>query len=231
MGNYLITGGSSGIGKALIEKLANQGHTVYATYNSTPPENYANVHFQQFDVLTDTLDLDALPEQIDGLAYCPGRINLKPFKRFKEEDFMDDYKVQVIGATKVIQTIMPRLRSTENASIVLFSTVAVQNGYNYHSLVSSSKGAIEGLTRALSAEFAPKIRVNAVAPSLTDTPLASKFLNTPQKMEMQTEKNPLKKVGSANDVAKAATFLLTPQSSWITGQIIHIDGGSSIIKQ
>ena len=164
------------------------------------------------------------------MAYCPGRINLKPFKRFTEDDFIEDYKVQVVGAAKTIQTVLSRLKSTENASVVFFSTVAVQNGYNYHSLVSSSKGAIEGLTRALSAELAPKIRVNAVAPSLTDTPLAGKFLNTPQKMEMQTEKNPLKKVCSSEDVAKAAAYLLTSQSSWVTGQIIHVDGGSSIIK-
>ena len=230
MGNYLIIGGSSGIGKALVQNMAGQGHFIYSTYNSTSPEISANVHYQKFDVLEDTLNLDELPEQLDGLAYCPGRINLKPFKRFTEDDFIEDYKVQVVGAAKTIQTVMSRLKSTENASVVFFSTVAVQNGYNYHSLVSSSKGAIEGLTRALSAELAPKIRVNAVAPSLTDTPLAGKFLNTPQKMEMQTEKNPLKKVGSSEDVAKAAAYLLTSQSSWVTGQIIHMDGGSSIIK-
>ena len=231
MGNYLVIGGSSGIGKALVSELVNEGHSVYTTYNATPIEATSNVSHQKFDVLTDSLNLDLLPDQIDGVAYCPGRIDLKPFKRFTENDFIEDYRVQVVGATKVIQSVLPILKSAENASIVLFSTIAVQSGYNFHSLVSSSKGAIEGLTRALAAELAPKIRVNAIAPSLIDTPLASKFLNTPDKIEFQKEKNPLKKVGNATEIAKAAAYLLTPSSSWLTGQIIHIDGGSSVIKQ
>jgi len=228
--NYVIIGGSSGIGKELVRILASQGNNVFATYNENRVENHDLVQYQKFNVLKDSLNLDAIPDEIDGLVYCPGSINLKPFKRFTDEEFINDFKLQVVGATRIIKTLMPRLASGGNSSIVLFSTIAVQNGFNFHSQVSISKGAIEGLTRSLAAELAPKIRVNAVAPSLTDTSLASKFLNTPQKISAQAERNPLKKIGAVKDVAEAAAYLLTDKSSWTTGQILHVDGGSSTIK-
>jgi NAD(P)-dependent dehydrogenase (short-subunit alcohol dehydrogenase family) len=228
--NYVIIGGSSGIGKELVSILAREGHNVFATYNENKVKNNDKVQYQKFNVLNDSLNLDNLPDEIDGLVYCPGSINLKPFKRFKDEDFISDFKLQVVGATSVIKALIPRLATGENSSIVLFSTIAVQNGFNFHSQVSISKGAIEGLTRSLAAELAPKIRVNAVAPSITDTSLAGKFLNTPQKIAAQAEKNPLKKIGEVKDVAEAAAYLLTDKSSWTTGQILHVDGGSSTIK-
>ena len=228
--NYVIIGGSSGIGKELVSILAREGHNVFATYNENKVKNNDKVQYQKFNVLNDSLNLDNLPDEIDGLVYCPGSINLKPFKRFTDEDFISDFKLQVVGATSVIKALIPRLATGENSSIVLFSTIAVQNGFNFHSQVSISKGAIEGLTRSLAAELAPKIRVNAVAPSITDTSLAGKFLNTPQKIAAQAEKNPLKKIGEVKDVAEAAAYVLTDKSSWTTGQILHVDGGSSTIK-
>lgn len=231
MRNYLVIGGSSGIGKALVNTLQHEENHITATYNQTQPEeNSSNVNFIHLDVLTGTLDLESLPEEIHGLAYCPGSINLKPFHRFSEEDFLNDFKLQVLGATKIIREILPKLKSSGTSSIILFSTVAVQTGFNFHSQVAMSKGAIEGLTKTLAAEFAPKIRVNAIAPSLTDTPLAGKILSTPEKKAAQAENNPMKKVGSSEDIAQIAAFLLSEKASWITGQIIHVDGGFSTIK-
>ena len=206
MGNYLIIGGSSGVGKELVNSLEGLGHEVYATYNKNTVNSRAHVHYAKLDVMQDYFDFDFLPDTLDGLAYCPGSINLKPFHRFTDDDFMNDFRLQAVGATKVIQAVLPRLKAGGESSIVLFSTIAVQNGFNFHSQVAISKGAIEGLTRSLAAELAPEIRVNAIAPSLTNTRLASKLLSTPEKITYHSEKNPLKKVGDAKDVAKAAHF-------------------------
>lgn len=143
---------------------------------------------------------------------------------------MEDYNIQVMGAVRSIQKALPALKNSEDASIVLFSTVAVQNGFNFHSQISASKGAIEGLTRALAAEFAPGLRVNCIAPSLTDTPLASKLLNSDAKRKMNEERHPLKRIGRSEDIASMASFLLSDKSGWITGQIMHVDGGMSSIR-
>ncbi|PWD98134.1 SDR family NAD(P)-dependent oxidoreductase [Marinilabilia rubra] len=228
MKNYLIVGGSSGIGKKLVELLAENGHNVYATFNEKPQEDSDNVHFSQMNILgEDVPDVEFLPESLDGMVYCPGSINLKPFHRIKEQEFLDDYRLQVIGAVKIIQAALPRLKKSGHASVVLFSTVAVQSGFNFHSIVSSSKGAVEGLTRALAAELAPSVRVNAVAPSLTDTPLAGRLLSNDGKKAALGEKNPMKRVGEPADIAHAVKFLLGEESSWVTGQILHVDGGAS----
>ncbi len=231
MRSYFIVGGSSGIGKALVEMLEVLGHRVYATYKDNVQEDRTNVSFRRLDVLNmEAQDFENLPDQLDGLVYCPGSINLKPFHRFKEEDFMEDYRLQAIGAAKIINRVLPKLKSVEQSSIVLFSTVAVQQGFNFHAQVAMSKGAIEGLTRSLAAEFAPRIRVNAIAPSLTDTGLAGRLLSTEEKREALSIKNPMKRIGNVEDVASAAAFLLSDQSSYITGQILSVDGGYSTIK-
>ncbi len=231
MRNYIIIGGSAGIGQELVSLLEIQGANIIATYNNNTVEDRPNVRYLEFNATTDVLNMDDFPEEIHGLAYCPGSINLKPFHRFKEEEFLEDFKLQVLGATNVIKFLLPNMKKSGDASILLFSTIAVQSGYSFHSQVSMSKGALEGLTRSLAAELSPAVRVNAIAPSLTNTNLAGRFLNTEEKLNLQSEKNPLKKIGQPKDIAEAAAFLLTPSSSWITGQIIHIDGGDSIIKQ
>ena len=227
--NIVIIGASKGIGLALAQQLAAEGHHVFATYSNTPPSiQHAHIHWHQLDVLPPT-PLD-LPEILDGLVYCPGTISLKPFNRFGMADFQTDYQLQVLGAIQSIQSTLPALKKSKQASVVLFSTVAVQQGLPFHSLVSASKGAIEGLTRALAAEFAPKIRVNAIAPSLTDTPLAENLLNSDAKREANAARHPLKRVGEATDIAQMAAFLLSDNASWISGQVLHVDGGISSLR-
>jgi NAD(P)-dependent dehydrogenase (short-subunit alcohol dehydrogenase family) len=223
--NYLIIGASSGIGESLYELMMPDANVFGTSRNINTSSNFYTIN-----VLDEQLDFSFLPETLHGVVYLPGAIHLKPFARIKSEEFVADYQLQVLGAIKVIQTILPNLKQAEQASIVLFSTIAVQTGFNFHSLVASSKGALEGLTKSLAAELAPKIRVNCIAPSITQTPLAESLLNTPEKVESNAQRHPLKKIGTSNDVAQLASFLLQEKSSWITGQIFHIDGGLSTIK-
>lgn len=231
MANYLIIGASSGIGKALAQQLANTGHQVIGTYNKNEIHSESSfIKYFPLDVLDENFSLDFVPDTLTGVIYCPGSINLRPFERIKPADFTNDYNLQVVGAIKTIQAVVSKLKNSENAAIVLFSTVAVQTGLPFHSQVSASKGAIEGLTKALAAEYAPKIRVNCVAPSLTDTPLAALLLNSEQKKEANAQRHPLKRIGTTDDIVNLVEFLLSPKSSWITGQIMHVDGGISTLK-
>lgn len=231
MANYLIIGASSGIGKKLSEKLSESGHQVFGTYfKKELQSDNDNIHFYPLNVLDDPISFDFLPEKLSGVIYCPGSINLRPFERIKPVDFLNDYNLHVIGAIKTIQAVASKLRSSDNAAIILFSTVAVQSGFPFHAQVSASKGAIEGLTKALAAEYAPKIRVNCIAPSLTDTPLAASLINSDQKRESSAERHPLKRIGTTDDIANMAEFLLSPKASWITGQVMHVDGGISTLK-
>jgi NAD(P)-dependent dehydrogenase (short-subunit alcohol dehydrogenase family) len=228
---YLVIGASSGIGKQSAEQLASLGFEVYGTYNKKETSStYSNLEFFPLNVLDENPNFDFLPDTLDGLVYCPGNISLRPFARIKSEDFMADFNLQVLGAIRCIQAVLPRLKNSENASIVLFSTVAVQLGLGFHSQVAVSKGAIEGLTRALAAELAPKIRVNCIAPSLTDTPLAASLLSSEEKREANAQRHPLKKIGTTQDIANMVEFLVTDKSSWMSGQILHLDGGMSSLK-
>ena len=231
MQKYLIIGASSGIGQQLAIQLAESGKQVIATFNKNEP-SFENPHirFHHLNVLEETHSIDFLPDELAGFVYCPGSINLRPFERIKPVDFESDYKLQVTGAIKLLQIVLPGLKKSANASIVFFSTVAVQTGLPYHAQVAASKGALEGLTRSLAAEYAPKIRVNCIAPSLTDTPLAASLLNNEQKKEANSLRHPLKRIGTTKDIANMAAFLLSEKASWITGQILHIDGGMSSIK-
>lgn len=231
MQSIVIIGASSGIGRALAVQLSAGGHRVYGTFNKTTenrPEGLTG--YAHLNVLDESPDFSFLPDSIDGLVYCPGAVNLKPFARIKPEDFISDYQLQLVGAVKVMQACLPKLKNSNQASVVLFSTVAVQTGFNFHSLVASSKGAVEGLTKALAAEFAPKIRVNCIAPSITNTPLAGTLLNSDEKKEANAQRHPLKKIGQPEDLANLAAFLLSEKSSWITGQVLHADGGMSSLK-
>ncbi|MBK8608648.1 MAG: SDR family oxidoreductase [Chitinophagaceae bacterium] len=229
MANYLIIGASSGIGKQLAIQLADAGHQVYATYFNNITED-SLISYQRLNVLDETISLEGLPESIEGLVSCPGTINLKPSARIQPADFVQDFHLQFTGAINVLQSVLPKLKDAAQASVVLYSTVAVQTGLSFHTQVATSKGAIEGLSRALAAEWAPKIRVNCIAPSLTDTPLAASLLNTEQKAENNAQRHPMKRIGTAEDIANISEFLLSGKAGWITGQVIHVDGGLSTLK-
>jgi len=226
MKNILLIGGSYGIGLA-IAKALEQTNTVYVASRSAEGLEGLNVTHIPFDALTDTLDSANLPAVIDGFVYCPGSINLRPFRGLKLETFESDMQINFFSMVKVIQSILPQLSASNQSSIVLFSSVAASMGMPFHTSVAAAKGAIEGFAKALAAEYTPKIRVNVIAPSLTQTPLADKFLNNESKQEKSAERHPLKRFGQADDLAQMAQFLLGEQSSWISGQVMHVDGGMS----
>lgn len=228
MKNILLIGGSYGIGLELAKEIQTENN-VFVASRTWENNSDLNVTHIPFDATTDVLDVSKLPNVIDGLVYCPGTINLRPFKALKIEAFENDLQVNFINLVKIIQNVLPNLLASNQASIVLFSSVAAKMGMPFHTSVAASKGAIEGFAKALAAEFAPKIRVNVIAPSLTDTPLANKFLNTEEKKEKSALRNPMKKVGTSQDIAQMAAFLLSEKSNWISGQIFNVDGGMSTL--
>ncbi|RYC70198.1 SDR family NAD(P)-dependent oxidoreductase [Spirosoma sordidisoli] len=229
--NILIVGASSGIGHALARQLQEQGATLF-TAGRTQPEGIQSTHMTWDVTQAPATDaLNQLPDTLHGLVYCPGTINLKPFQRLTLDDYSNDLQVNVLGAVSAIHTAYAAIKKSKSASIVLFSTVAAKLGMGMHSSVSVAKSAVEGLTKSLAAELAPfNVRVNAVAPSLTDTPMAKFLLADDTKRDAANKRHPLNRYGSPEDIATMAAYLLTDQASWITGQIIGVDGGMGSLK-
>jgi NAD(P)-dependent dehydrogenase (short-subunit alcohol dehydrogenase family) len=226
--NILLIGGSSGIGLEIANQLAKDNNVIVASRNKG--ELNDSIKHLKFDVLKDKAEDLELPEKLHGLVYCPGSINLKPFKMLKTEDFEQEMNLNFLGLVKVVKALIPKLKNSEQASLVFFSTVAVKVGMPFHTSVAAAKGAIEGFAKSLAAEYAPSLRINVIAPSLTDTPLADRLLSNDSKKEKISEKHPLQRVGKAKDIANAAVFLLSEENSWITGQVIGVDGGLSTLN-
>jgi NAD(P)-dependent dehydrogenase (short-subunit alcohol dehydrogenase family) len=227
MKHILIIGGSSGIGLELVKLLADTNRLTLLSRN-VPSYSNSNITHIPFDVLTSELPLDTLPNELDGMVYCPGTVNLKPFKMLNPQSFTEDLNLNFLGLIRVLHPLMDRFQI--GSSLVLFSSVAATKGMPFHTSVSASKAAIEGFARALAAEYAPKIRVNVIAPSLVDTPLVARMLNHEKKRENMAARHPVGRYGDVTDIAQMAAFLLSENSSWISGQVIGVDGGISTLQ-
>ena len=227
--NILLIGGSTGIGFQVSE-LLKSNHNIFVASRHTGDLDTDKITHLEFDVLKDDISSLDLPEQIDGLVYCPGSIDLKPFKMIKPENFEKEMQLNFFGLVRSVQVLLDKLKNSEQASLVFFSTVAVKVGMPFHTNIAAAKGAIEGFAKSLAAEYAPNFRVNVIAPSLTDTPLAEKLLSNDDKRKKMDQRHPLKRVGEAKDIANLAAFLLSDESGWITGQVLGVDGGLSTIN-
>jgi NAD(P)-dependent dehydrogenase (short-subunit alcohol dehydrogenase family) len=236
--SIIVIGATGGVGSALSRRLAASGHTIHAI--GRDPAKLADLTAEiggssaTADV-TDRAQLEAAIKAagpaVAGLAYCVGSINLKPVSRITEEDVLRDFRLNALGAFLAVQAALPALKANEGtSSVVLFSTVAVQQGFASHASIGMAKGAVEGLMLSLAAELAPKVRVNCVAPSLTKTPLAAALTSNEQMATAIAGLHALQRLGEPDDVAAAAAFLLSPDSSWITGQVIGVDGGRSSLR-
>jgi 3-oxoacyl-[acyl-carrier protein] reductase len=227
--NILIIGANGGIGGEIAKRVLAEGGNVYAA-GRTRPE--LDVEFASWDATQpDEAAFANLPDVLHGFVYCAGTINLKPFGRFSLEDFENDWKINVLGAVAALQPNITRLKKAKNSGVVFFSTVAANTGLSFHTSIATAKSALQGLSLALASEYsAAGIRFNVVAPSLTDTPLAENLLSTEEKRDASAKRHPLGRFGSASDMAAAATFLLSDEAGWITGQVLGIDGGLGRLK-
>lgn len=230
LNHTLVVGGSSGIGAALVKSLISHGHQV--THLSRDPQKAPALEGSRgyrWDALAEPFPADCLPARVDGLVYCPGSIRLKPFARLQVQELREDLELNLIGAVRALQASLEALKRSDQAAVVLFSTVAVSTGMPFHASVAAAKGAVEGLTRSLAAELAPAVRVNAIAPTITDTPLAARLLGSEEKRRLAAERHPLKRFGSADELAEVARWLLT-DATMITGQVIAADAGLSALR-
>jgi len=226
MGKYIIVGGSKGIGNAILNNLL-ENHEVINISRTEPEISHNNLTHHNCDIVSE--DLPDINE-VDGLVYCPGSINLKPINRLSIDEVKNDFEINVIGAVKAIQKYLPALKNGKNPSVVFFSTVASDLGMPFHASVAASKSAVEGLTKSLGAELAPTIRVNAIAPTVTDTGLASKLLRNDRMIDNMKERHPLKKYLQPQEVADMATFLLSEKAASLSGQVFKMDCGITSFK-
>lgn len=224
MRKIVIAGANSAIGKAIFNEIKDENDVITISRSDFPesPDHFIG------NALGD--DLPEINESIDGLVYCPGHINLRPFPSLKDDDFKTDLEINLFGAVRTIRKYIKNLKKGNNPSVVLFSTVAVQQGMPFHASIAAAKGAVEALARSLAAEYASAVRFNVVAPSLTDTPMAEKLLRNEKQREASANRHPMKRIGDPKDIARLAAFLLSDNSSWITGQTLHVDGGLSTLK-
>ncbi len=226
MKNILIIGGSKGIGFEILKQQL-ENNQVYNISRNAPNISHANLKHFGLNVLTDNLPEI---ENIDILIYCPGSINLKPIGSLSIDDFRNDFEINVIGAVKSIQKYLPALRKGTNPSIVLFSTVAAKLGMPFHASIATAKAGIEGLVKSLGAELASVVRVNAIAPTITETTLAAGILRNDRMKENMMERHPMKNYLKPEEVASMANYLISDQAKSISGQVFEMDYGIVTFK-
>ncbi len=225
-----MAGGTSGIGSATVNRLLENGDAVFcACRNPDELPTEPGVRGIPFDA-TQPSSIAGLPDRLDGFIYFPGTINLKPFRRLTDEDFLEDYQINVLGAVNLLRQALPLLLRADQASAIFFSSVAAQSGLPFHSSIAAAKAAVEGMARSLAAELAPRVRVNAIAPSLTRTPLADPLINTESKLENSNRRHPLNRIGDPAEIAHLVHFLLSEDSAFMTGQVLRPDGGLSTLR-